>query len=154
MSWRTITEADLFEQLTPGETAQLQNIAGSTQTAANRLGDSVRKFRGAIRAGGQDVDTTDGTIPDDVRDNVVDHARWQFLISFPQLKLLQTPERKEVFQEALKVLEALRKPGAFNVENPGDATADPSAAPSFGERGGSATNDPCARDFTRENQDG
>lgn len=157
MSWSTITAAEVLQEFTPAEKATLDNIQASAQGESNLSGiltRTVNKFRGAIRAGGQTLSTTDGEIPDDVRDNVIAHARWTFLISFPQLKVMQTVERKEAFNEALKTLEALRQPGKFNVESPTDDTSDPTVRPAFGTRGGSASNDPREREFTRDKQEG
>lgn len=144
MAWSTIAAAEVLQEFTPQEKAALESIQGASTQLAAILARSVKKFRGAIRAGGQSVSTTADTIPDDIRDDVIAHARWKWLISFPQLKTFQTAERKAAHDEALKVISGLRD-ASIRVENPTDATADPTPAPTMTAR---------TLEHTRANQDG
>lgn len=114
MAWINITDEDVIDEITPAENAALRNIQGAVDKLPRILARVVKKFRGAIQAGGQTLGD-DGTIPESVEDDVVAYARWRFLTSIPQAKAMQTEERKLAYTEAIKVLEALRD-GELNVE--------------------------------------
>lgn len=131
MSWSPITSAEVLQEFTPSEKAVLDNIQGKDAEEATNLDAillrSVNKFRGAISAGGQSVSTTAATIPDDIRDDVIAHARWKFLVALPQARVMQTAERKAAHDEALKVIEGLRT-GKLRVEDPGGESQLPGIA--------------------------
>ena len=108
MSWLPIT--------TP------ENIQGASNTLAGILDRTVRAARGAILAGGNTVSATDGTIPDQVRADVVAIARWKWLISFPAMRNMQTGERKQDASDAQARLDNIAN-GKPKVEAPTDPQA-------------------------------
>ncbi len=145
MAWLPLTVDELLQEFTPLEKStldHLQSPQGGPSSLAPILARSVAKFRGAIRAGGQAPANGD-TIPDDVRDEVIAHARWRFLIAFPSLKALQTQERKEAYEAAEKLIDKLRN--GLAVENAEDESKTGGVRPCFGVR---------TRDFTRAKMDG
>lgn len=99
----------------------MQNIQGSESLGADILTNVIREFVGAMQAGGYEV-ATDDTVPDLVRNHVINRTRWLWLVEFPQLKVLQTPEREKLNRAAE---DALLKISAreLNVEPPTAATA-------------------------------
>lgn len=153
MDWITFTDADVLKEFTPGEKSTLNNIQGATGNLADIVTDVIAEFRQSISDAGTDITgAASGTIPAGFRSKAVALARWRWLISIPQAKSMQTPERKasaEAAEELLKDIATGDRPVA-----PPDATTGGIAGPSFGTRGGTATNDPPCRDFTRDQQDG
>lgn len=123
MSWTAITTADVLDEITPGENATLNNVQGATSNLARILTRAISKFRGAVQAGGQTLGG-DGLLPESLHDDCVAYARWRFLTSIPQAKNMQTAERKAAYDEAIKVLEALRN-GDFSVEAEDPETSAP-----------------------------
>jgi hypothetical protein len=96
MPWRTITTDDITGDLTPVEIATLQNLQGANDQLAVKLTDTINEVRDAILAGGGQLDQ-DGTVPDMLRNDVINITRWLWLASFPQLKSIQTPMRQNAF---------------------------------------------------------
>lgn len=94
----------------------LQTMDNSNTVGAEVLLNVVREFVGAMQSGGYPVNTDD-TIPDVVRNHVINRTRWLWLIEFPQLKKLQTEERREANTAAEKVLQQLST-REMNVEPP------------------------------------
>lgn len=153
MSWIALTTADVLNDFTPAEQRTLENIQGATGNLANIVGDVAEEFRQAITDSGVSLgSTTAGTIPRGFRAQAVALARWRWLISIPQAKAMQTAERKEAADETKTLLKDIAS-GTRKVAAPdGDTGGVP--GPSFGTRGGTATNDPAEREFTREKQEG
>lgn len=131
MAWIALTDADVLDEITPAENAALKNIQGATEVLPRVVARVVAKFRGAIQSGGATLGPS-GTLPDSVHDDAVAYARWRFLITLPQAKTLQTEERRLAYEEAVKMLEALRQ-REFSVE-PDDDTG-----PASGGNWGSET---------------
>jgi hypothetical protein len=129
MPWSTIAASEVVEQISPQEVTSLQTIQGNSTTLATILAGVVNSARAYIRAGGNQLDA-EGTIPDQVRQEVIDITLWRWLKSFPKLKQFQTDERKEASQEALKTLKELSRPDSgVRVELPAAATAEANPAP-------------------------
>jgi len=152
MPWSAIQVAEVLEEFTPAEAATLQNIQQSDTSLPGILRRVVRAARGSISAGGNPLDTTAETIPDQIRDDVVALARWKWLTGFPALKSMQTKGRADAAAAAQTRLDNIAS-GDIKVELPPSATSAsaPTQRPSFGTRG----NPPVpSRDFTPENQDG
>ena len=124
MPWNNLTTAEVLEEFTPSEQATLQGIQGATGNLANILLRAIQSARGAISAGGYELGEGT-TIPDQLRGEVIAIARWRWLISFPQLKSMQTAERKAANDEAVKKLDAAANQ-EFNVESPSTTTASSS----------------------------
>ena len=150
MSWSAITADEILEQLTPVETATLNNIQSATDQLDKILGRTVRAARGSIAAGGNPLGS-DGTIPDQVRNDVIALARWTWLCSFPALKSMQTDGRKAAATDAQARLDAIAN-GKTKVELPssGDVSTVPTQRAKFGTRGV----DQPARKFNDTTQDG
>lgn len=117
MSWRAVQSTDVLAEFTPAETALLSNIQGASTNLATILSDTVAEFVGAMNAAQYAVNT-DGTIPDQLRRHVIARARWGWLVSFPQLKTLQTDSRKTAAEEAEKMLEKIARLEAGRIEPP------------------------------------
>jgi len=121
MAWNSIAAADVLAEFTPVEQATLQNIQGATGNLAGILTNVVNAARGAIVAGGNQLDQA-GTIPDQLREDVIAIARWKWLISFPALKNLQTDQRKEAATEAQKRIDGVSA-GKPKIEIPANPIA-------------------------------
>lgn len=119
MAWRALAITDI--RLTPQEKATMENIQGSTDIKSTILTNVIREFVGAIRAGGYEV-VDDDTIPDLVRNHVINRTRWLWLVEFPQLKIFQTPEREKLNQAAEDALAKISN-RELNVEPPTAVTA-------------------------------
>ena len=150
MPWSTIATNEVLEEFTPAEQAQLQNIQGSTGSLAKILARTVGAARGSIAAGGNPLAAAN-TIPDQVRSAVITITRWQWVISLPQLKNIQTKERGDAAAAAQAMLDRIAA-GTVKVEIPpnADATTVPTQKPSFPQRGYTAP----VRNFTDTTQDG
>ena len=105
-TWSTIQATEVLEEFTPAETATLNNIQGAATNLAGILNRVVAAVRGSIQAGGNPLGDA-ATIPDQLRGEVVALARWKWLASFPQLKSLQTPARKEAADKADDLLKLI-----------------------------------------------
>lgn len=153
MTWLLLSTEDVLDGFTPVEQQLLERIQDSTARLANHTARAAAEFRQAISDAGTSLgSTSDGYLPPGFTAHAAALARWRWLISLPQAKALQTPERKEAAEKADTLIADIAS-GKRPVAAP-DATTGGVAGPSFGERGGSATNDPPAREFTRTNQDG
>ncbi|MDE2098229.1 MAG: hypothetical protein KGL39_13320 [Patescibacteria group bacterium] len=117
MAWRPITTTQVLAEFTPQETAALNAIQGVATALNQILTDTVGEFVGAMNAAGYAVNT-DGTIPDQLRRQVIARARWGWLISFPQLKSLQTDGRKKAADDAAAMLEKVAARQAGALEDP------------------------------------
>jgi hypothetical protein len=153
LNWLAFITADVLKEFTPAEQATLQNIQGATNALADICTESIAEFRQAISDAGTDLSSaTAGTIPEGFKAKAAALARWRWLISLPQAKLMQTEERKAAALAAETLINDIAT-GKRPVTAPGASTGG-IARPSFGTRGGSAANDPRAREFTRETQEG
>lgn len=97
--WNKITTADVLDELTPGEQKTLENIQGATANLAAILTRTVAKVRGDCLRGGNRIGP-DATVPDSLAPHVIAYARWRWLTAIPQAKSMQTPERKEAYDDA------------------------------------------------------
>jgi len=113
MAWKTITAEDVLSEFTPQEQATLKGIQGATEQLPGIVGRVINAARGAIRAGGYALGD-EGTAPEQFESDVVAIARWRWLIAFPQLQRLQTPERQAAHDLGQRRLDqvALQRLGA------------------------------------------
>jgi len=125
MSWNSITVTDVLDELSPQEVAAFNAIQGAQTTQASILTRVVNSVRGSLKAGGNQLDVA-GTIPDQLRNDVIDLTLWRWLKKFPALKNLQTRERKDSYDAAMARLRDVAA-GKFKIELP--AAPDPVAAP-------------------------
>jgi hypothetical protein len=129
MSWNALSTQDVLNEFTAAEQAVLQNIQPGTNELAAILNKSVLRVRSMIKAGGNMLDQSGITIPDQLAEETIAIARWSWLSSFPALQQLKTPEREKASAEALIYLReiATNKPDRPRVELP--ALADSTPAP-------------------------
>ena len=129
MSWNALSTQDVLNEFTAAEQAVLQNIQPGTNELDAILDKTVRRVRSMIKAGGNMLDQSALTIPDQLAEETIAMARWTWLSSFPALKVLKTPEREKTSAEALIYLKdiATNKPDRPRVELP--AVADTTPAP-------------------------
>jgi hypothetical protein len=129
MSWSPLSTQDVLNEFTAAEQAVLQNIQPGTNELAAILDKTVKRVRSMIKAGGNMLDQSALTIPDQLAEETIALARWTWLSSFPALKALKTPERQQAAKDARDYLKeiATNKPERPRVELP--AVADATAAP-------------------------
>src|SRR6266436_5166196 len=115
MAWEVLTAEDVLSEFTPTEASALRNLGMGSGTASGsgsgppfvnmdliviHVIDEVRDF---IRAGAYPLDAVfDNTIPVGLFADAIAIARWRVLIAVPQLRQLQTDERKQAFDDAMK----------------------------------------------------
>ncbi|HTV62282.1 MAG TPA: hypothetical protein VMH30_06905 [Verrucomicrobiae bacterium] len=128
MSWNTIQTADVLTEFTPAEEAALNNIQGAATELSAILAKVVAKMRSQIKAGGNQLDMTGPTIPDNLQEEAVVMARWRWLNSFPALKALKTKERQDANDAAQKVMKEIssNKPDRPRTELPAIPDTSPS----------------------------
>lgn len=148
MSWNTITDDEVLEEFTPTEKTVLNNIQASAENLPAILQRAVSMVRGKCKAGGNRVGP-ENTIPDQLVDDVIAYTRWKWLISVPNLKSLQTPARKEAYDEARKTFTAVAK-GEEKIELPDEGTALDVNTPGNAAEVASKSD----RKFTRTKMDG
>lgn len=129
MAWSSINESDVLTEFNPLEQAQLEKIQGVTDNLPAILGRVVNSTRSNILAGGGRVDA-DGTIPDQLRSDVIAIARWLWLISLPDVnEAIQSKNRKAAFDAAQSRMDDVAN-GKLKVEVPlnPEATTAPANA--------------------------
>lgn len=122
--WITITQGEVLEELSSAEAAMMTAVAGDK--AATFVSRAVDECRGAIAGGGYPLGP-DATIPPGLASDVLAIARWRWLIAFPTLAKMQTPERKDAFETAQKKLEKVSQQ-KFAVEAPGTGVVRPTGS--------------------------
>jgi agmatine/peptidylarginine deiminase len=139
MSWNALSTQDVLNEFTAAEQAVLQNIQPGSNELAAILDKTVKRVRSMIKAGGNPLDQTGLTIPDQLAEETVAIARWSWLNSFPALKTLKTPERAEAAKQANLTLKeiATNKPERPRVELPAvpDTTSAPTNSVATARRG-------------------
>lgn len=129
MSWQIFTTEDAISQFTQAEAAAIRLLQGSGSGWASGSGDQyanvdiivakvIDEVRAYIIAGDYAVDETDDrTLPVGLFDDAIAIARWRLLIATPSFRQLQTEERRQAYEDALKKL-ALIAAQKFTVEPP------------------------------------
>ena len=125
MSWEVFTTEDVLNQFTVAEASAIRSLQGSGSGSGRpflnldeKVAHIIDEVRGYIIAGSYDVDPIlDNTLPAGLFEDAIAIARWRLLIAAPAFKQLQTDERKEAFELALKKL-ALIAEQKFSVEPP------------------------------------
>ncbi len=134
MGWVTLTTDDVLSEFTPNEAASIRNMQGSGSGSGPPFTNidiitarTIDEVRGFILAGDYAIDeTADDTLPKGLFADAIAIARWRVLIAAPQLRQLQTEERKKAFDDALAKLNKIADQ-QFNVEPPIPPTSDLSA---------------------------
>lgn len=125
MAWVVFTSSHVLSEFTPNEAATLRNLQGSGSGSGPPyinidviVARTIDEVRGFIIAGGYEVDEADDTtLPKGLFADGIAIARWRVLIAAPQLRQLQTEERKKAFDDALAKLNKIAA-GEFAVEPP------------------------------------
>lgn len=145
MPWNTPTaEQVTANRMTPQEVAALNAIQGSSSILQNLMADKVSQVRSMIRGSGAQLDQ-DGTLPDGVIPPVMDIVRWEWISSFPGLKMMLTDARKGAMERAEAFLQKVAA-GTIRVELPAVGQAQAVAGP----RGQIQVANTTTRQFTRE----
>jgi hypothetical protein len=124
MAWETLNSDDVLSEFTPNEAAAIRSLqggSGSGRPFTNIdviVARTIDEVRGFIVAGGYAVDEEDdSTLPRSLFADGIAFARWRLLIAAPQLRQLQTEERKKAFDDALAKLNKVAA-GEFSIEPP------------------------------------
>jgi len=125
MSWEILTTEDVLSEFTIAEASAIRSVMGSGSGSglpfANMdviVANVIDEVRGYIIAGDYAVDAVfDNSLPLGLFVDAIAIARWRLLIAAPSFKQLQTEERKEAYEAALKKL-ALIAAQEFAVEPP------------------------------------
>ncbi len=131
MSWAVLNTEDVLSEFTLQEAAALRTLQGSgsgsglpftnIDTIVAHVIDAVRGF---IIAGGYAVDPAfDNTLPLGLFQDAIAIARWRVLIATPLLKQLQTEDRRQACEDALKKLGLIAEQKFAPEPIPGDTTA-------------------------------
>jgi len=116
MHWNTPTEADVLNRFTPQEQATLKNVQGAVDLIPSLLADQVAAAQGKILVGGYSVGPA-GTLPDQIKPEVMALVRWELIGAFPALKVMATEIRKEAAEKASKLLDSISRHGV-RIESP------------------------------------
>ncbi len=103
MPWRTIEVSDVLDRFTPAEQSTVAAIQGNSTALQDVISDAVSQAQAMIRAGGNQVDQP-GTVPDQLRPQVIAVALWEWISSIPAAKMLCTDQRKDLYEAAQKRL--------------------------------------------------
>jgi len=119
--WNTISPDEI--DLLPEELDALETIEGSRGVLAGILSRTIKAARGTIIAAGNRLGP-EGTAPDQIRQEIIDIARWVWFASFPAMKSLATPERQRMHDQAHNTLAQIAS-GSIRVEVPLQAIQTP-----------------------------
>jgi hypothetical protein len=128
MAWEILTTEDVLSEFTVAEASALRTLQGSGSGSGLPFANidiivahAIDEVRGFILAGGYDldpaIDDDPRTIPIGLFEDAIAIARWRVLIAVPSFRQLQTDERKQAFEDAIKKL-MLIAAQQFNVEPP------------------------------------
>jgi hypothetical protein len=113
--WNNLTTTDVTAEILPDEVNALNTVQGSTSILAGILGNVIAEVQASILVGGNQIGQS-GSVPDQIREDVIAMARWKWFASLPKTDL-QSDFRRQQYDEALKRLGNIRK-GAEKVEVP------------------------------------
>jgi hypothetical protein len=124
MSWQSITAADVLTEWNTKEPALVKNQQAATDNLPAILTRIVNACRGAVRAGGGQIGP-DGTIPDQLREEVITIARWRLLLSLPEVNdSMLGKARKDDYTAAQQTLRDVAE-GKLKIEVPDTALPTP-----------------------------
>jgi hypothetical protein len=115
MSWNTLATTDVTAEILPDEVAALNTIQGSTSILAGILANVIAEVQAGILVGGNQIGQP-GTVPDQIREDVIALVRWKWFASLPKTDL-QSDFRRQQYDEAVKRVETIRS-GKEKVEIP------------------------------------
>ena len=97
-TWSTLTAAEVLEEFTSQEKESFDAVKGD-DTLAAVVARVIDQVRDSYRSGGRPLGD-EGTIPDGVKLRAISMARWKFLIALPEMKQLQTENRRRAHDDA------------------------------------------------------
>ncbi|HEX3717841.1 MAG TPA: hypothetical protein VH595_07720 [Verrucomicrobiae bacterium] len=115
MSWNPIAITDVTAEILPDEVTALNTVQGSSAILAGILTNVVAEAQSSILVGGNQIGQS-GTVPDQIREDVIALVRWKWFASLPKTDL-QSDFRRDQYNEAVKRLESIRT-GREKVEIP------------------------------------
>jgi hypothetical protein len=117
MPWNTLATTDVTAEILPDEVTALNTIQGSTSILAGILANVIAEVQASILVGGNQIGQS-GTVPDQIREDVIALVRWKWFASLPKTDL-QSDLRRQQYDEAVKRLGNIRN-GSEKVEIPTD----------------------------------
>jgi len=117
MSWNTLATTDVTAEILPDEVTALNTIQGSSGILAGILANMIAEVQSSILVGGNQIGQS-GTVPDQIREDVIALVRWKWFASLPRTDL-QSELRRQQYDEAVKRLGNIRN-GSEKVEIPTD----------------------------------
>jgi hypothetical protein len=115
MSWNPLATTDVTAEILPDEVTALNTIQGSTSILSGILANVIAEVQASILVGGNQIDQI-GTVPDQIREDVISIVRWKWFASLPKTDL-QSDFRRQQYDEAVKRLGNIRN-GSEKVEIP------------------------------------
>lgn len=104
MAWTALTSADLLKQLSVAEHSALKAVQRTLSADLDDIvANAVAEMRDAIRSGGYELDTTDGTLPKGLHNYTVAIARWRLLLLLPKDESVQSKPRETAYDDAVKI---------------------------------------------------
>jgi hypothetical protein len=115
MSWNPLAATDVTAEILPDEVAALNTVQGSTAILSGILTNVVAEVQASVLVGGNQIGQS-GTVPDQIREDVIALVRWKWFASLPKTDL-QSDFRREQYNAAVKRLDDIRT-GREKVEIP------------------------------------
>jgi hypothetical protein len=115
MPWNPLATTDITAEILPDEVTALNTIQCSTTILAGLLANVIAEVQADILVGGNQIGQS-GTVPDQIREDVISIVRWKWFASLPKTDL-QNDFRRQQYDEAIKRLEKIRS-GGEKVEIP------------------------------------
>jgi hypothetical protein len=120
MSWQVITSDEVLQEWNTKEPELIQNQQAAQDNLPAILERVVNATRSCVIAGGGRLDQA-GTIPDQLREEVIAIARWRLLLSLPEVnESILSKSRKDAYDDAIKRIDLVAK-GEIKIELPGQA---------------------------------
>src|SRR5678816_3531008 len=115
MAWEILTTEDVLSEFTIAEASAIRSLQGSGSGSGQPFGNIdvivanvIDEVRGYIIAGDYAVDPVfSNSLPVALFVDAIAIARWRLLIATPSFRQLQTDERKQAYEDALKKLAAI-----------------------------------------------
>lgn len=103
-TWRTISAEEVFSAEERAQSPALANAGATIEGVLQRI---VAGCRESVRSGGNYVDPRPGTIPDQLREEVISIAAWRSLMKIPKLDALMSKQRQSDYDQALAKMDMI-----------------------------------------------
>ena len=130
MGWNPIATDDVMSEFSQAEQSSLSglgDVAGAAGDVTQILNNVIATVHDACLAGGNVVSIVAGTVPDQLRANVIAIVRWRWLSSSPLLDQFKTKDRESLYNDAMSRLEKVEA-GTVRIVGPTDAASLAAAA--------------------------